>query len=78
MFFAAWRTKRFALQGANVRVYVVHLLAGIFMGMGAALALGGNDTQLLVFLPSMSLASVVTMMSMFAGIRIGLAFNRAI
>lgn len=77
MFFAAWRTKRFAFQRANLSVYIIHLLAGIFMGMGAALALGGNDTQLLVFLPSMSLASIVTMMSMFTGIRIGLAFNRA-
>lgn len=42
------------------------------MGIGASLALGGNDTQLLLALPTFSPGGVVSVLGMLAGIWIGL------
>ncbi|TRX56683.1 YeeE/YedE thiosulfate transporter family protein [Thalassomonas sp. M1454] len=75
MFIAAWRTKRFQYESVDIKGIAIHLSAGTFMRLGAAIALGGNDTQLLVFLPTMSLASILTMVSMLVGIRIGIAIH---
>ena len=41
------------------------------MGVGAAIASGGNDSQLLLSLPSLSPAGVATVLSMLVGIYTG-------
>ncbi|QEM83205.2 MULTISPECIES: YeeE/YedE thiosulfate transporter family protein [Halomonas] len=53
-----------------------HLLAGSVMGVGSALALGGNDSQLLLALPSGSPAAALALASMIAGIWLGLAIEQ--
>lgn len=55
--------------------WVKHLLAGIVMGVGASLALGGNDLQLLIALPAGSPGAVVALAGMIGGIWIGLAIE---
>ena len=42
------------------------------MGMGASLAVGGNDSQLLLALPAFSPAGFVAVFSMLVGIWAGL------
>jgi len=44
-----------------------YLLSGGFMGLGAALALGGNDYQLLLAMPALSLAGASALLSMLLG-----------
>jgi hypothetical protein len=41
------------------------------MGLGSALALGGNDYQLLLALPALSMAGVSALSGMLAGIWLG-------
>jgi uncharacterized membrane protein YedE/YeeE len=72
MIIAAWRTKRFKLVLSNTKKNILHIIAGIFMGLGASLATGGNDSQLLLALPAFSLAGIVAVSTMLIGIAIGL------
>ncbi|EMP56917.1 hypothetical protein MSNKSG1_03370 [Marinobacter santoriniensis NKSG1] len=48
-----------------------HLGSGLLMGIGSALALGGNDFQLLLALPALSPASLSALAAMLAGIWLG-------
>lgn len=61
-------THSFHLQTLKLKEILRHLLAGILMGVGAALAGGGNDSQLLLALPSISPAGVATVLSIVVGI----------
>lgn len=72
VFFAAWRTKRFMLVKAKLDQWLLHLLAGTLMGIGAAIAQGGNDSQLLLALPSLSPAGFLAIGGIILGIFIGL------
>jgi len=72
MFVAAWHTQRFLLVLSSWRELLVHLSAGCLMGVGASLALGGNDTQLLLALPTFSPAGGVAIVGMLIGIWAGL------
>ncbi len=72
MVIAAWRIKQFDLSFPRWNIWLIHLLAGILMGLGAALALGGNDSQLLLALPVFSPSGFVTVTSMLIGIVLGL------
>ena len=54
----------------------VHLFAGIIMGIGASMALGGNDSQLLVSMPSFSPAAGIAVLFMIIGIATGLAVRK--
>ncbi|WP_068546517.1 YeeE/YedE thiosulfate transporter family protein [Thalassotalea crassostreae] len=76
MIFAAWRTKKFKLININYKSFLVHTVAGTLMGIGAALALGGNDSQLLISLPIFSPAGATSVLFMLIGIRIGLFLNQ--
>jgi len=71
MLIAALRAKTFKLIIDKWQVCVKHLLAGICMGIGAALASGGNDSQLLLALPGLSLAGFVSVLFMLVGIFVG-------
>ncbi|MGF1786413.1 YeeE/YedE family protein [Photobacterium swingsii] len=53
-----------------------HLFAGCIMGIGASLALGGNDSQLLLALPSFSPAGAVSIVMMVVGISCGMGLKR--
>ncbi|WP_231569007.1 YeeE/YedE thiosulfate transporter family protein [Photobacterium gaetbulicola] len=54
-----------------------HLFAGTVMGLGASLALGGNDSQLLITLPTFSPAGGVAVLFMIIGIATGLEIRKA-
>lgn len=78
MISAAFVTRSFDLRWFNLKVAIRHLFAGIFMGCGASIAGGGNDSQLLVAMPSLSLAGLATVASIVVGIFLGLKmFSRA-
>lgn len=55
-----------------------HLAAGTVMGAGSALALGGNDSQLLLALPAGSPAAALALSCMIAGIWLGLVIDQRI
>jgi uncharacterized membrane protein YedE/YeeE len=72
MFISAWRRRNFVLQKSNGKDWLLHLLAGTLMGIGASIALGGNDTQLLLALPIFSPAGAMAVLGMLIGIWFGL------
>ncbi|WP_064791371.1 YeeE/YedE thiosulfate transporter family protein [Shewanella woodyi] len=71
MLVAALKARTFQLLPVNSSQCMKHLSAGVLMGVGAAIASGGNDTQLLLALPSFSPAGVSTVFSMLVGIYLG-------
>ena len=71
MVIAALSTRAFNLSLAGWRVLSRHLTAGVLMGVGAAVASGGNDSQLLLGLPAFSPAGLATVLSMLVGIYFG-------
>ncbi|WP_082627179.1 YeeE/YedE thiosulfate transporter family protein [Colwellia sp. TT2012] len=73
---AKWRTCRFRLALPNVKQNTLHFVAGVFMGLGASLSMGGNDSQLLLALPAFSPAGFVAVSAMLVGIAIGLKGQR--
>ncbi|MFB0980054.1 MAG: YeeE/YedE thiosulfate transporter family protein [Alteromonadaceae bacterium] len=72
MFIAAWYTKKFEVVKSNWQNWLLHLMAGGLMGIGASLAMGGNDSQLLLALPALSPGGGVAIIGMLAGIWFGL------
>jgi uncharacterized membrane protein YedE/YeeE len=78
MFFAAWRAKRFVLVLPQIKHWIIHLLAGTLMGIGASLAMGGNDSQLLLALPTFSLAGMLAVAGIIVGLFIGLNIRKRI
>jgi hypothetical protein len=57
---------------------MTHLLAGTLMGIGASLAMGGNDSQLLLALPTFSLAGILAVAGIVVGLFIGLDIRKRI
>lgn len=70
---SAWKYCRFRLIFPGARDVGRHFLAGILMGLGSAAALGGNDFQLLLAMPALSLAGFLAILGIVSGIRIGIA-----
>ncbi|MDP2562905.1 YeeE/YedE thiosulfate transporter family protein [Psychrobium sp. 1_MG-2023] len=68
MVLAAVKTKAFKVNKGHGLGYIKHLIAGVLMGVGAALAGGGNDSQLLLALPALSPAGLSAVLSMLFGI----------
>ena len=48
--------------------FVRHGFGGLMMGAGGAIALGGNDAQILMGIPSMSFGAMLTILFMLIGI----------
>lgn len=67
----AWRFGRFRWVLPAGGEIGKHLGSGLLMGIGSALALGGNDFQLLLALPALSPASLSALAAMLAGIWLG-------
>ncbi len=68
MVLAAVITQSFNPTFDTARGYLRHLAAGILMGVGAALAGGGNDSQLLLALPALSPAGITSVAFIIIGI----------
>lgn len=66
-----WRRPR------NVTGWLRHAGGGALMGSGAAMVPGGNDTLLLGSLPAMTASTLLTYLSMLAGIALALGILRA-
>jgi hypothetical protein len=76
MVLAAWRTNRFDFKSVRWTVWLIHLVAGTLMGLGASLAMGGNDSQLLLALPAFSPAGFLAVTCMLLGIVLGLKIDQ--
>lgn len=70
----AWRYRRFRFVVPGTKQIGKHLFAGLLMGVGAAAALGGNDFQLLLAMPALSLAGLLAVSGILLGIRFGMVF----
>jgi len=62
------RRKTFSYQPFNLSKACVHLLAGVLMGIGASMMLGGNDSQILLVFPTLNLTSTLPLASIVVGI----------
>lgn len=70
MWFAAYRAQKFRLKMISLKRVSRYLPAGILMGFGGAMALGGNDSHLLMGLPTLSFASLAAVIGMLSGIAV--------
>lgn len=61
-----------ALISVTKKQFIYHCCAGILMGMGASLALGGNDSQILFALPVLSLGGFTACLGIIIGIVLAL------
>ena len=68
MWLAAIRNHEFRFRMFTIKSILRHLPAGILMGIGGAMALGGNDSHLLLGLPTLSYASLAAVIGMLTGI----------
>jgi len=68
MILAIIKSNQAALRWPNVRKIVRHLSAGTLMGIGASMALGGNDAQLMMGLPAASIGGITALIFMVLGI----------
>ena len=68
MWLSAKQQGQFTIKHLNLKRFIKHSCAGILMGVGGAMALGGNDSHLLMGLPALSVASAATIFSMLLGI----------
>ena len=75
MAIGAWQYRRFKFQFADFKGAAKHFSAGTLMGVGAAAALGGNDFQLLLAIPALSLAGLLAIIGIVLGVRIGMIFT---
>ncbi|MDT8429169.1 MAG: YeeE/YedE thiosulfate transporter family protein [Pseudomonadales bacterium] len=78
MVISAWHYRRFRLILPDLLSTGRYLLSGMMMGAGAALALGGNDYQLLMAVPALSLAGISALASMLLGVFLGIHLLRRI
>ena len=68
MWFAAIRAHKFRFRMFTIKSSLRHLPAGVLMGIGGAMALGGNDAHLLLGLPTLSYASLAAILGILSGI----------
>jgi len=74
----AWHMQRFGWHRLHAVQVGRHLIAGTIMGVGAAMALGGNLLQLLLALPAASSARLLTIVTMLFGVWLELAVSDAV
>lgn len=68
MFVAVWLNANVQLRWPKWPKILRHLSAGTLMGLGASMALGGNDAQLMMGLPAGSIGGMAALLAMIAGI----------
>jgi hypothetical protein len=64
--------KKFRFEAFTPSKAGVHLLAGILMGIGASMMLGGNDSQILLVFPTLGVASSIPLVSIATGMLVSL------
>jgi uncharacterized membrane protein YedE/YeeE len=64
--------KKFCFEAFTPPKAGVHLLAGILMGIGASMMLGGNDSQILLVFPTLGVASSIPLVSIATGMLVSL------
>lgn len=75
---SSWQRGTFSLRWEGQRAGLRHFAAGLMMGVGGALIPGGNDTLILVAIPTLSPWALVTYFSLLAGVAAGLLLMRAV
>jgi hypothetical protein len=66
----------FSYQPFELSKAGVHLLSGVLMGIGASMMLGGNDSQVLLVFPTLSLTSSLPLTSVAIGILVTLRLKK--
>jgi hypothetical protein len=68
MLLSAWQRGSLRLRWHRIQAWPRHLFGGAFMGAGAVLIPGGNDTLLLKSLPGLSPHAIPASVALFCGI----------
>jgi hypothetical protein len=68
--------RTFLYQRFDVMTAGKHLLAGVLMGIGASMMLGGNDSQILLVFPTMTWVGAVPLGAIVLGILVGVGMRR--
>lgn len=78
MLLSAWQRGKFRLRWRRIQAWPRHLIGGTFMGAGAVLTPGGNDTLILKSLPGLSPHALPAFVALLFGISVTLLFMRLI
>jgi hypothetical protein len=78
MLISTLQRRGFRLDARPRRVWLRHLAGGLLMGLGTALAPGGNDALVLYGIPSLSPHALPAFAAMAVGIALGLVLMRAV
>ncbi len=76
MLLSAWQRGSFRLRWHRIQTWPRHFIGGIFMGAGAVLIPGGNDTLILKSLPSLSPHAMPAAVALLCGIGVTLLIMR--
>ncbi|MGL6241866.1 YeeE/YedE thiosulfate transporter family protein [Pseudomonas sp.] len=68
--------RTFSYQRFEWRTAGKHLLAGVLMGIGASMMLGGNDSQILLVFPTMTWVGATPLGAIVLGILVGIGWKR--
>jgi hypothetical protein len=68
--------RTFSYQRFAAMTAARHLLAGVLMGAGASMMLGGNDSQILLVFPTLTWVGAVPLVSIVLGILVGVGVRR--
>jgi hypothetical protein len=68
--------RTFRYQRFDVMTAGKHLLAGVLMGIGASMMLGGNDSQILLVFPTMTWVGALPLGAIVLGILVGVGMRR--
>jgi hypothetical protein len=77
MLASALQRRSWQFRGASLRALLPHAGGGWLMGIGAAMVPGGNDTLMLVGLPTLSLWALAAYAALLAGIAAALMLMRS-
>lgn len=76
MCLSAWQRGSLRLRWKTIPAWPRHPIGGVFMGVGAVLIPGGNDTLLLKILPGLSPHAIPSFAALIFGIAVTLLFMR--
>lgn len=78
MLVSALQRHSWHLRGASLHALLPHACGGLLMGIGAAMVPGGNDTLMLVGLPTLSLWALAAYAALLLGIAVTLVSLRGV
>lgn len=76
MFCYTLHRRTFRYQRLDLKTAGKHWLAGVLMGIGASMMLGGNDSQILLVFPTLTWVGAVPLVSIVLGILVGVGIRR--